>query len=352
MFRKMKEEVFTMKRFLAVILAAATVLTACGGTSSPGTDSSGAGNGAAAETDEKSGGKNSYTMLTGSSGAQYFTFGTAMANEINNKSKKINVTALTSNGVSEVINMVQSGEADFGFITYDTGYMAATNQREYKDGPKYDNIRVAMLGHTGVKTIVVWEDSPYQTIGELKDARLSCASGTSAYALDSAAYGAWGVEIPDNVTTMGYGEMAQAMKDGVIDVANAHGPNPSSYIMEMISAKPIRILGQTEETLKTILDAHPEWVRAEIPAGTYEGIDEDVLSFGNFSCIICRKDIPDEDVKEFLDIVFGMDLTTLYAYGDSWGYNNENYESAFANNDVFPFHPGAREWLTEQGLIK
>lgn len=341
-----------MRRFLAVILAAATVLTACGGTSSPGTDSSGAGNGAAAETGEKSGGKNSYTMLTGSSGAQYFTFGTAMANEINNKSKKINVTALTSNGVSEVINMVQSGEADFGFITYDTGYMAATNQREYKDGPKYDNIRVAMLGHTGVKTIVVWDDSPYQTIGELKDARLSCASGTSAYALDSAAYGAWGVEIPDNVTTMGYGEMAQAMKDGVIDVANAHGPNPSSYIMEMISAKPIRILGQTEETLKTILDAHPEWVRAEIPAGTYEGIDEDVLSFGNFSCIICRKDIPDEDVKEFLDIVFGMDLTTLYAYGDSWGYNNENYESAFANNDVFPFHPGAREWLTEQGLIK
>ena len=159
-----------------------------------------------------------------------------MANEINNKSEKINITALTANGVSEVINMVQTNEADFGFVTYDTGYMAATNQREYEGGAKYDNIRVVMLGHTGVKTIVVWADSPYQTIADLKGARLATASGTSAHALDSAAYGAWGVEIPENVATMGYGEMAQAIKDGTIDVVNAHGPNPSSYIMEMISA--------------------------------------------------------------------------------------------------------------------
>lgn len=345
-----------MKRFLAVMLVSAVLLTACGNSSKPDGGAGAAGSTQvqqpATEAAASGGKKNKYTMLTGSSGAQYFTFGTAMANEINNKSEKIHVTALTANGVSEVINMVQTNEADFGFITYDTGYMAATNQREYENGAKYDNIRVAMLGHTGVKTIVVWADSPYQTIADLKGAKLATASGTSAHALDSAAYGAWGVEIPDNVTTMGYGEMAQAIKDGVIDVVNAHGPNPSSYIMEMISAKPIRILGQTEETLATILDAHPEWIRAVIPAGTYEGVDEDVLSFGNFSCIICRRDLPDEDVAEFLDIVFGMDLTTLYAYGDSWGYNNNNYDAAYRNQDAFPFHPGAESWLTEKGLIK
>ncbi len=346
-----------MKRTLAVILTATMILTACGGSSSEPASTTAAtttaGDSGAAETQAASSGeKNSYTLSTGSSGAQYFAFGTAMANEINNKSDKISVTALTANGVSEVINLVQSGETDFGFITYDTGYMAVTNQREYEGGPTYDNIRVAMLGHTGVKTIAVWADSPYQTIADLANAKLATASGTSAYALDSAAYGAWGVEIPEDVTTMGYGEMAQAIKDGVIDVVNAHGPNPSSYIMEMLADKPIRILGQTEETLKTILDAHPEWVRATIPAGIYEGVDEDVLSFGNYSCIICRKDIPDEDVAEFLDIVFAMDLTTLYPYGDTWGYNNDNYEAAYANNDVFPFHPGAEAWLKEHGLIK
>ena len=296
--------------------------------------------------------KNTYTMLTGSSGAQYFTFGTAMANEINNKSSKINVTALTSNGVSEVLNMVQSNEADFGFITYDTGYMAATAQREYEGKAKYDNIRVLMLGHTGVKTIVVWDSSDFKTIGDLKNAKIAIANGTSPRALDSAAYGAWGIEIPKDVMTMGYGEMPQAMKDGVIDVVNAHGPNPSSYILELQSAGKIRVLGQTEETLKTILDAHPEWVRATIPANTYEGQTEDVLSFANFSAIICRPDIPDEDVREFLDIVFAMDLTTLYPYGDSWGYHNQNYPSALANEDVFPFHPAAKAWLTEKGLIK
>ena len=47
-----------------------------------------------------------------------------------------------------------------------------------------------------------------------------------------------------------------------------------------------------------------------------------------------------------------MDLTTLYSYGDSWGYNNDNYDAAYENNDVFPFHTGAESWLKEHDMIK
>jgi len=119
------------KRLASIVLATVTMLTACGGNTSTasGTDTQVE---KSQTIEQTSGKKNNYTLLTGSSGAQYFTFGTAMANEINNKSEKINITALTANGVSEVLNMVQTNEADFGFASFDTGYLAATNQRELK----------------------------------------------------------------------------------------------------------------------------------------------------------------------------------------------------------------------------
>lgn len=298
------------------------------------------------------GGPRPYTLLTGSSGAQYFTIGTAMADSINNRSDKIEISALTSTGVSEVLNLVQSGEADFGFITYDTGYFAASSQREYAGKPPYDNIRLVMLGHTGLKTIVTYADSKYKTLADANGARIASASGTSSHALDSAAFGACGVDFDkQSVVIMGYGEMATAMKDGIVDICCPHGPNPSSYIIDMASTKQIRILSQTEENLAKILKRHPEWIASTIPAGTYDGVDYDVLTFANYSAIICREDIPEEDVIEFLRIVFDTDLTRVYSYGDTWGSKNENYGSCMKNTDILPFHPGAIKFLLETGMI-
>ena len=298
------------------------------------------------------GGPRPYTLLTGSSGAQYFTIGTAMADSINNNSDKIEVSALTSTGVSEVLNLVQRGEADFGFITYDTGYLAASSQREYTGMPPYDNIRLVMLGHTGQKTIVTYANSPYKTLGDAKGARIASASGTQSHALDTAAFRAWGVNFDDQtVVIMGYGEMATAMKDRVVDICCPHGPNPSSYIIDMASTNQIRILGQTQESLAAILRDHPEWIASTIPAGTYKGVDYDVLTFANYSAIVCRPDIPEEDVMEFLRIVFDTDLTRVYSYGDTWGRNNKHYGSCMKNVAILPFHLGAMTFLREEGMI-
>jgi TRAP transporter TAXI family solute receptor len=300
----------------------------------------------------KEGSRKQYTLLTGSSGGQYFTFGTAMANSINEKSKKIEVSALTASSSSEVMNLIQNGEADFGFVTYDTAYMAASSQREYKGKPAYKNIRIVMLGHTGQKTIVTYEKDGFKTIADLKNATIACGNGTSAHASDTAAFIPWGIDLDKAKRVMlGYGDMATAMKDGTVQAAIAHGPNPVSYIINMASAGKIRILGQTRETLAQILNGHPEWVETVIPAGTYKDVDYDVLTFANYSTIICRKDIPADDVEEFLRIVFDTDLTKVYAYGDQWGRANKYYPAAMKNNEVLPFHEGSLSFLKQNGFF-
>ena len=72
------------KRLASIVLATVTMLTACGGNTSTasGTDTQVE---KSQTIEQTSGKKNNYTLLTGSSGAQYFTFGTAMANEINKR---------------------------------------------------------------------------------------------------------------------------------------------------------------------------------------------------------------------------------------------------------------------------
>lgn len=332
-----------MKRFTAFLLSVFMLLSlvACGG--EQGSSSPTSPDDTQSSTHEKV----RVTMATGNSGAQYFMFGSAMATAINNTSDWLEVSAVATGGSTENYNLVRSGDAQFGFCTYDNMLTAFQGIGDFVKTGAYDNLRIVMLGHTGQFTPVVWADSKFESIADLAGAKLSCAPGSGAKSLTTAALGAWGVDLPDNVSIIGYGDMAEAMKDGTIDVATCHGPNPSSYILDMISGGDIRILSQTEESLGWILENYPAYDRSVIPAGTYDGVDYDVLTMCNFSCIITNTDVPDDVIEEFLNIVFGTDLTTVYPYGDEWGAGNTHYG---ANIEV-PFHPAAESWLKDNGYL-
>ena len=142
------------------------------------------------------------------------------------------------------------------------------------------------------------------------------------------------------------------MKDGTIQVQCFTGPSPASALMDTSSQAPIRVLTQTEETLNKILTKYPYYIRAEVPGGIYNGIDEPALTFGVVYCIVCHKDTPDEVVTEFLKQVYGNDLTVYHKAGSFYNPENEYYQSLYVNNDqdMIPFHPAAKTYLEGLGI--
>lgn len=283
---------------------------------------------------------------TGGSGGIYYIIGAGIADAINKKSTKFSVTAQSTSASTENLNLLSSGQIDFAIVTLDTAYFASIGKREYKE--KLDNINLVMLGHLAPYTTVVFADSPYKTMGELKAEKVAASPGAIGFILTTEAYKPWGVNITPKSPVLSYTEMANALKDGTIDSFNYTGGHPVSSILDLAATKPIRLLGQTEETVGKIVKDNPYWVKTTIPANTYKGQDKDILTFAITNCIVANKNVPDEVVREFMDIVLNTDLSaihhdTKYYKADHVGYKNEK---------LLPYHPAAEKYLKEKGIIK
>lgn len=290
------------------------------------------------------------TIGTGGSGGVFYVLGAGMADIINQKSSKINLTAQSTAATTETLNLISTGQIDLGFSLYDTAYFATIGQREYTK--KLDNITLVMFGHVGLYTPVTFADTPYKTFEDLKAVsnKIPISPGALGKVLGTEAMKPWGINLSDKPSALSFTEMADGLKNGTIPVATYHGAHPASSVMDMAATKPIRIISQTEESMKKILEANPYWVRAVIPGGMYKGQDTDAITFGTPYCIVAKKDAPAEVVTEFLDILLANnpDLIKIHAEGKWYTKDHASYQNA----PMFPYHPAAEKYLKEKGIIK
>lgn len=286
---------------------------------------------------------------TGNSGGVYYILGAGMADLINKDSKNVEVTAQSTSGATENLNLVNAGEIAFGFTTYDAAYFATIGEREYKGKKKLENVRLLMMGHLGLHASVVWEDSPYKTYGDLKGKTVPTSPGVAAFVLDQASFKPWGIEIAKGKSPiLSYSEQTTALKDGTIPVGNYNMAHPASGILDLASTKPIRLLSQSEESMAAILKEHPYWQRGVIPAGTYSGQKEDAVTIGFPYAIVVNKDVPAEIVKDFIRVCFDNDLKVIHPDGAYYTPKNAGY----ANKPLVPYHPAAEAYLKERGALK
>lgn len=286
---------------------------------------------------------------TGNSGGVYYILGAGIADLINKESKALEVTAQSTSGSTENLNLVNAGEIGFGFTTYDTAYFASIAGREYTGKKKLENLRLLMMGHIGLHASVVWEDSPYKTYGDLKGKTIPTSPGVAAFLLDQASFKPWGIELVKGKTPiLSYSEQTTALKDGTIPVGNYNMAHPASAILDLASAKPIRLLSQTEQTMAAIVKEHPYWIRAVIPAGTYAGQKEDAVTIGFPYAIVVNKDMPDQAVRDFIRICFAHDLKAIHPSGAEYTARNPSYSPT----PLLPYHPAAAAYYKEIGVIK
>jgi len=283
---------------------------------------------------------------TGGSGGVYYVIGAGIADAINKKSTKISVTAQSTSASTENLNLISSGQIDFAISTLDTAYFASLGQREYSK--KLDDIRLVMYGHLAPYATVVFANSPYKTMGDLKGKKIAVNPGAIGLIYATEAYKPWGVKLIEKTPVLSYAEMANALKDGTIDSFNYCGGHPVSSIMDLAATKPIRLLGQTEETVNQIVKDNPYLVKTTIPAKTYDGQEQDILTFAITNCIVVNKNVPDDVVREFMEIVLNTDLSAVHK--DSKYYQADHI--GYQNAALLPYHPAAEKYLKEKGIIK
>jgi uncharacterized protein len=318
---------------IAVGAVLAFGLTGCGG---------GGGDGSSEQVD---------TVLFGTAGegGAYYFVGQGMANAINNNTD-IQATAQSTAGGTENARLVASGEMDFGLLrTVDL-------ELTIGDGTvDVSNLKAVASGHANVTHPTVRADSGIETMEQLFAPGMSIGSGEpgSALQIDTedllAAHGRTLDDI--DAAPLEQSEQASALQDNRIDggVLGSGIPNPS--VSEVAASVGARILPATDEFLERMRVEQPDLFPFEIPAGTYDGINEPVPAFATPVILVVRSDMPDDTMYELVKIIHENTeaIERVHAAGAEYTIDNAFRGADFYVNDLgLEFHPGAISWYEEQ----
>ena len=144
-----------------------------------------------------------------------------------------------------------------------------------------------------------------------------------------------------------YPEMSGLFKDGVVSAANVIGSIPHSTINEILSTADGHLLGMDDDLVERLSEKY-NYERMVIPAGTFVGQDEAVVTAGSVTQVVTHEDLADETVYELTKATWEGRDRMIQAHPS---YKELTEELALSGIRI-PLHPGAEQYWREIGLLK
>jgi len=299
-----------------------------------------------------------YILATATTGGTYYPVGVALATLTKVKlepTDNLSMSAISSAGSGENIKLMRENQAQFGILQALFGAWAAEGTGMLEaEGPQPHLRSISMLW-VNVEHFVVTNDmAKTGTIDDLKEfngapfsigARNSGTEGSGRTILQGL-----GID-PDEafeVVYMGYTPTAEALQNGTVKGANLPGGVPVSAVAQAFAAMggDLTILSFTEDQIARANSEFELWPPYEIPAGTYPGQDEPVVTIAQPNFLAVRDDIPADDV--YL-ITKSMYENLPFLQNIHAATKDMALEKAIAGLPV-PLHPGALRFYEEQGI--
>jgi len=136
------------------------------------------------------------------------------------------------------------------------------------------------------------------------------------------------------------------MKDKHLDCTAWMVPAPSSGIMDIATAFPVRLLPYPDDLLKYLEDNY-NTTKVIVPAGVYDGVDKEVPHMGIGHFMIADKDLPEDTIYEITKAVWEniKSLEVVHPVVKE----HMRLPNAVSGISV-PLHKGAAKYYKEKGL--
>lgn len=283
-----------------------------------------------------------YKFASGGTSGTYYAVANAMAPIIGDAAGM--TIRVDSTGASKAnIQLINNGEVDFAIVQNDVMDYA------YKGTDLFAGEQITSFATVGavyaeVCQIVATPD--IETVADLKGKTVSIGDSGSGVEFNAvqilAAYGLSKDDI--TVVNADFGNSSEQFKNGSIDAFFCTAGAPTTNITDLASsAKEFKILNIDDEHVAALKADYPFYSAYPIPAGTYSGVDADVQTVAVKATIICKADLPEEDVYKFTKALFEKkaELETAHAK-----FKELNLDYATDVGSV-PFHAGAQKYFDE-----
>ena len=327
-----------MKKIVAILLAALMVLmsiTACSQDKGP----------------------ERLVLSTAGTSGVYYIFGGEIAAMLNEHIDGVEITTQSSDGSKANILALQEGEADIAWTQNDVMSYAYAGTDDFGGKPIDDFSAIGSI-YPEVIQIVVAKDSGIKSVADLKGKNVGIGAVGSYFnavqVLELA-----GMTLDDiQPQYLSFAESAESFQNRQLDAFFVVGAYPHASVVDAAYKRDIDILSFSDEEIAALQEMYSFYVSDVIPAGTYEGLDSEVKVPAISAVLVASNDLSEETVYQI--------TKNLFENVDELTNSKKEYMSLETAVQGIPisqtdaangvtdgsFHPGARKYYEEQGILE
>ena len=284
-------------------------------------------------------------LMTGPQGGSWYPLGGAIANIADKAGMKVQV--LPGAGIANV-KAVQAGKADMGFANSISTVDGVAGRTPFTE--KATNVCNVATLYPQYFQVVANADSGITSLGDLKGKGIAVQpKGNTAEFISQQALGVYGLKYEDmgRVSYVSYTDAVSLMKDNNAQLFTLGTTVPASAIMDLASARDIRIVGISDDKFQAMRALNPGYTKLTIPAGSYPKQTTDVETIGYATHVIARCDLSE-------DVVYGVlkgmvaNKPDLAAIAKAMG---QTTTKMMAEDIGVPMHKGAVKFYKEAGVL-
>jgi TRAP transporter TAXI family solute receptor len=286
------------------------------------------------------------SIATGGTGGVYYPMGGGLAEVINNHVEGYSATAEVTGASVENMGLIATGDADLAIALADTVQQAYAGTGRF-EGQQLPMVRAVGSLYANMLHIVVPADSDIQSVADLAGKRVSVgAPGSGTEVNAQALLGAAGLGYDDiEEQRLNFNETADALANGDIDAGFWSVGAPTSSILNLATTNDIRILSLSDELVAAADEADPTFAPTTLPAGTYEGQDDDVATLGIPNVLVVSSEMDADTVYAITKAMY-ENIGEMQAVHPA--ANETTVEFSMAATPI-PLHEGALRYFEEVG---
>ncbi len=260
-------------------------------------------------------------------------------------------TALSSNGSVANVNGIAGGTLELGFSQSDVATWAQAGTGIWEGQPAVEKLRAIANLYPESIHLVASADSGIASVADLEGKRVSLDEPGSGTLVDARIIlGAHGLEESDvEASFLKPDQAAERMRDGAMDAFFFVGGFPAGAIAELASQADITLVPIEGEGAASIIEEYPFFSEHVIPAGTYEGQEDDLTTLSVGAQWITSADQPEELIYGITAALWNDATRKLLDAGHAKG--REITPDTALDGVGIPLHPGAERFYKEAGLI-
>ncbi len=286
-------------------------------------------------------------IMSGPQGGSWYPLAGAIQGIVEKNIPGTNVQVAPGAGISNVLG-VQNNKAEMGFGNSVSTYDGVRGEDPFKQ--KTDNVCHIATLYFQYFHVVVLADAGVTTGADLKGKALTTQQkGNTGEQMTRDFLKVYGLDYSKlrKVNFGSYTDSVEQLKDGHSQVFTLITTVPASAVMDLASARNIRVLDLSDIKFKELQKINKGYDQRIIKAGSYPKQDKDIQTIGTWTHLMMRCSTP-EDLVYKVTKALAANTETL---GNVVAAVKGLTAKELAIDVGVPYHPGARRFYREAKVL-